>query len=113
MRGSYRADMTEDLIARLLEHGEEHGCVHLTELNETVQALELDEEEIESLFERLEAAGIELTDDCARRADPDDGADAHYQNAALAVSTTDALQLFLNEAGKWPLLTAAEEVELS
>src|ERR687884_522820 len=27
--------------------------------------------------------------------------------------TTDALQLFLNEAGRYPLLTAAEEVELA
>src|SRR5438034_2839299 len=105
--------MSEDLIARLLEHGEEHGCVHLTELNETVQALELDEEEIEGLFERIEGAGIELTDDCARRLEADDGADAHYVNADMAASTTDALQLFLNEAGRYPLLTAAEEVELA
>ena len=32
---------------------------------------------------------------------------------ALAAATTDALQLFLNEAGRYPLLTAAEEVELA
>src|SRR6266511_4354466 len=105
--------MSEDLIARLFEHGEEHGCVHLTELNETVQALELDEDDIEALFERLEAAGIELSDDCARRRETDDGTDAHYANSDLAASTTDALQLFLNEAGRYPLLTAAEEVELA
>jgi RNA polymerase primary sigma factor len=29
------------------------------------------------------------------------------------VTTTDALQLFLNEAGRYPLLTAAQEVELA
>ncbi len=29
------------------------------------------------------------------------------------MATTDALQLFLNEAARWPLLTAAEEVELA
>ena len=34
-------------------------------------------------------------------------------NGDLAVATTDALQLFLNEAGRWPLLTAHEEVELA
>ena len=34
-------------------------------------------------------------------------------NGDLAVATTDALQLFLNEAGRWPLLTAEEEVELA
>ena len=45
--------MSQDQIARLLEHGEEHGCIHLTELNEVVQSLELDEEDIEALFERI------------------------------------------------------------
>ncbi len=39
--------------------------------------------------------------------------DAIYVNGDLAVATTDALQLFLNEAGRYPLLTAAEEVELA
>ena len=29
------------------------------------------------------------------------------------MATTDALQLFLNEAGRWPLLTKEEEVELA
>jgi RNA polymerase primary sigma factor len=34
-------------------------------------------------------------------------------NGGLAIATTDALQLFLNEAGRWPLLTKEEEVELA
>ena len=34
-------------------------------------------------------------------------------NGNLAESTTDALQLFLNEMGKYKLLTAEEEVELA
>jgi RNA polymerase primary sigma factor len=104
--------MTSDPIARLLEHGEEHGCIHLTQLNEVVQALELEEEQIESLFERIENAGIDLTDDCARvRAEGQP--DATYNIDDLSTSTMDALQLFLNEAGRYPLLTAAEEVELA
>ena len=101
--------MSPDRIAVLLEHGEEHGCIHLTELNEVVQALELDDEEIEALFERIEVAGIDLSDDCVRAIE----GKAEYTNPGLATATTDALQLFLNEAGRYPLLTAAEEVELS
>ena len=54
--------MSQDLIAALLEHGEEHGCVHMTELHEIVHKLELDEEEVEALIERLESHSIELTD---------------------------------------------------
>jgi RNA polymerase primary sigma factor len=101
--------MTIDPIALLIEHGEEHGCVHMTELHEIVQRLELEEEEIDSLLERLDLAGIELTDDCSRVIEEE----VSYTNDALAATTTDALQLFLNEAGRYPLLTAAQEVEIA
>ena len=101
--------MTQDPIAVLVEHGEEHGCVHMTELYEIVQKLELDEDDIESLLERLETHGIELTDDCSRAIE----ADVSYTNEEIASATTDSLQLFLNEAGRYPLLTAAHEVELA
>ncbi len=105
--------MSTDPIARLLEHGEEHGCIHLTELNEIVQALELEEEEIEALFERIEGAGIDLTDDCARAVADAGRRETTYNLDDLSSSTMDALQLFLNEAGRYPLLSASEEVELA
>jgi RNA polymerase primary sigma factor len=100
---------THDPIGLLLEHGDDHGCVHLTELHELVAKLELDEEDVEALFERLESHGIELTDDCSRALDEP----VPYTNQQIAVATTDSLQLFLNEAGRYPLLTAAQEVELA
>jgi RNA polymerase primary sigma factor len=101
--------MSQDLIAALLEHGEEHGCVHMTELHEIVQKLELDEEEVEALIERLETHSIELTDDCSRVIE----VEVAYTNPQVASATTDSLQLFLNEAGRYALLTAAQEVELA
>jgi RNA polymerase primary sigma factor len=102
--------MPDEQIQALLEHGEEHGYLNLSELNEFVQEHELDEEQLGRLYEELEARHIELADDCARR--ETDG-ESTFVNGDLAVATTDALQLFLNEAGKWPLLTAEEEVELA
>src|SRR3954454_22837429 len=104
--------MSTDPIARLLEHGEEHGCIHLTQLNEVVQTLEMDEDDIEAVFERIETAGIDLTDDCARITD-EASAPTTYNLDDLSASTMDALQLFLNEAGRYPLLTASQEVELA
>src|SRR3954454_15420413 len=101
--------MTADPIALLLEHAEEHGCVHMTELYEAVQKLELEEEEVEQLLERLETHGVELTDDCSRAIEED----VAYTNTQIAAATTDSLQLFLNEAGRYPLLTAAQEVEIA
>jgi RNA polymerase primary sigma factor len=101
--------MGSDPIAVLLDHGDEHGCIHMTELHELAQRLELEEHELESIFERLEARGIELTDDCSRAIEET----LAYTNGDLATATTDSLQLFLNEAGRFPLLTAAQEVALA
>ncbi len=102
--------MPDEQIAALLEHGEEQGCLNLSEFSEFVQEHELDEEQLGHLYEELEARHIELADDCARR---ETETESTFVNGDLAVATTDALQLFLNEAGKWPLLTAEEEVELA
>ena len=101
--------MAQDPIALLIEHGEEHGCVHMTELHEIVARLELEEDDIESLLGRLEHAGVDLTDDCSRAIEEE----VTYTNEQVASATTDSLQLFLNEAGRYPLLTAAQEVELA
>src|SRR3982751_2001573 len=101
--------MAQDPIAVLVEHGEEHGCVHMTELYEIVAKLELEEEDIETLLERLDSHGIELSDDCSRAIEED----VTYTNTQVAAATTDSLQLFLNEAGRYALLTAPQEVELA
>jgi RNA polymerase primary sigma factor len=93
----------------LLEQGEELGCLNLSAVSEFLQEAELDEEQVTGFFEQLEERGIALTDDCARP----DAVEGTYVNGDLAVATTDALQLFLNEAGRYKLLTAAEEVELA
>ena len=101
-------EITSDQIAALVAKGEEEGCVNLSHLNELVQEQELDDEDIRALYEQFEERGIEVSDDCGKEA-----TDSTYVNGNLAVSTTDALQLFLNEAGRWPLLTKEEEVELA
>ncbi len=99
---------TQEAFASLLMRGEEQGCVNLSEFHDLVQSLELEEDEVSNLYEQLEQRGIDITDDCGREKQ-----DATYVNGDLAVSTTDALQLFLNEIGRYPLLTAQEEVELA
>ncbi len=103
--------MDSDPISALLDHADEHGCVHMTELYEVVQRLELAEEEIEALLEQLDERGVDVTDDCSRALKATEVAE--YTNDLLAGATADALQLFLNEIGRYPLLTAAEEVELA
>jgi RNA polymerase primary sigma factor len=101
--------MSTDQLRALIDQGEERGCVNLSAFGDLVQELELDDEAIAALYEQLEERNIELTDDCANTSVED----STYVNGDLAVMTTDSLQLFLNEAGRYPLLTAAEEVELA
>src|SRR5438128_2115712 len=101
--------VVDERLQALLEQGEELGCLNLSAVNEFLQEAELDEEQVEGFFEQLEERHIPLTDDCARP----DATESTYVNGDLAVATTDALQLFLNEAGRYNLLTAQEEVELA
>jgi RNA polymerase primary sigma factor len=102
------SEVTEEQIQRLIASGEEEGCVNLSQFNELVAEHELDDDEVSRLYGELEERGIELSDDCGRETQ-----ESTYVNGDLAVATTDALQLFLNEAGRWPLLTKEEEVELA
>jgi RNA polymerase primary sigma factor len=101
--------VADERLQLLIDRGEEAGCLNLSAVNEFLQETDLDEEQVEGFFEQLEERHIALTDDCARA----DAEENTYVNGELATATTDALQLFLNEAGRYKLLTAQEEVELA
>ena len=97
--------MLEELIAR----GEEEGCISLSELSEAVEGMDLGEDELTSLHERLSQQGVEVTDDCGRGGrEP-----TTYRNGDLSAATVSATQLFFNEISRHPLLTKEEEVELA
>jgi RNA polymerase primary sigma factor len=101
-----RSTLTNDIITARVHEAvealtalhEEHGRLTPADLADAVEAYELDEIEAEQLSAELEG----LVED---ELELDLSPDAHF--------TTDSLQLFLNEAGRYPLLTAAEEVELA
>src|SRR5215217_7216867 len=96
-------------LQALLDRGEECGCIEYSEVDEVAQTLDLEDEQVQEVYEEIERRGIHLKDNCARDAAPA----ATYVNGDLAHATTDALQLFMNEVGRYPLLTAKEEVELA
>src|SRR5436190_1819511 len=101
-------DHIQEPVAALIAEGERQGCLNLSRFNEFVAEHELEDDDVRALYDQLDERSIEVSDDCGRETEQ-----STYVNGDLAVATTDALQLFLNEAGRWALLTAEEEVELA
>src|ERR687898_2071170 len=103
------AVLGSDDVRHLLEAAEQTGgAVRQQELHEVLEPLELDPLELEAFRQELEQRGIEIIEE-ERAPEPA----PPPPQPVFVETTTDALQLFLREAGRHPLLTAAQEVELS
>jgi RNA polymerase primary sigma factor len=95
-------------IERIAALADENGCVELSQVEQSIDDGELDTDDVGRLHDALQERGISLRDDCGQ-----DAPDTEYRNDTLAEATTDALQLFLREASRYPLLTREQEVELA
>jgi RNA polymerase primary sigma factor len=91
---------------RLVRLANEDGCLELSEVERVTGGLA--EDDVAALHDALRDRGVALRDDCGR-----DGERTEYRNDALAETTTDAMQLFLREANRYPLLNKAEEIDLA
>jgi RNA polymerase primary sigma factor len=100
-------DLVEDLAARA--ETRELRCVNLSDLSDVVQESELSEDDAQAIQDMLEERGLEVRDDCGRG----NIEQTSYANGDLAVQTTDAMALFLQEVRRYPLLTREEEIELA
>jgi RNA polymerase primary sigma factor len=108
-------DVAENLLRTeevkpLLEAAEASGTIRRFELHEVLEPQELGPLELEAVERELEARGFELLEEREEKREPPP---PPPPVAAPLESTTDALQLFLREAGRHPLLTAPQEVELA
>ena len=104
--------LASEELATLLEASESSGQLRQVELVEVLEPLELDALETEAVYQELDRRGIELL--AAPEAEPEPEPEKEPPPVAQPLeTTTDALQLFLREAGRHQLLTAAQEVELA
>src|SRR3954467_48674 len=101
--------LNDPRIRTLIERSEAQGCVNLSEFCDLVKELELEDGALTDVQDALDERGLEVTDDCGVA----DVAPTRARGDEMAANTTDAMQLFLNEVRRHPLLTAEEEVELS
>jgi len=87
---------------QLLEAAQESGSLRRSTIAEILDLHELEPLELDPVCRELEQQGIEVVDD--EREPP---------RPPVPDTTTDALQLFLRDAGRHPLLTPAQEVALT
>src|SRR5436309_634543 len=92
-------------IQAVLDEAEERGTIEETVLEALTLEHELEDEELAALRAELEERDVEIVAPAAparveREPEP-------------AVASTDAMTLLMNRVGRYPLLTAAEEVALA
>jgi RNA polymerase primary sigma factor len=106
--------LLSDDLRQLVDASEERGSILQSELNDVLEPLALDALEVDQVYRELETRQIDVTNDIGE--DGEVNPQPQPAPPPLQVSwetTTDALQLFLREAGRHPLLTAPQEVELA
>src|SRR5215217_2136989 len=96
--------LEHDEARALVKQGQENGFLTHEEVALALDDLGLDTQQLDRFYQELDELQIEVLDEAP--------ADEPAAPAANEVST-DALQLFLKDIGRVPLLTAAQEVELA
>ena len=97
-------------VQALLTRGQEQGFLSIDEVAKSVEGVSLDEGAAEDLYRHLDEVGVELVEEAEARdrlAAIAEAADRPPRKLNLKADTsTDALQLFLKDVGRVPLLTA-------
>jgi RNA polymerase primary sigma factor len=99
----------ELVVPAFLEEAEENASIEETVLEAFALEHDLDEEDLEELRAELEAREVEIV---APAPEPAPAAETVEVGGPHPLPT-DALSLFMHRAGRYPLLTAAEEVALA
>ena len=99
------SDDIERLIEQLLRRGRQRGFLTVSEVQQELEEAEAAPEAFERAVDALRTRGIELTED-----EPEHD---HGLSESDEVWVSDPVRMYLNEIGRYRLLTAQDEVELS
>ncbi len=111
-----RINLPAQKIRELLEIAKSKGMISYKEIMDSLEELELDQEQIEKIYEYFEEMSIDVTDEDAEI--PVDMNEEIQEIETVLASTEginidDPVRMYLKEIGKVPLLTAQQEVEIA
>ena len=110
-----KAVISEDAILRLIEKGRHRGFITEAEILNTFPNVEKDIEGLERLYERLEAANINVMDTgkvFAEERTKEQEEKKKLEEEQIEAGS-DSVQMYLREIGQYPLLRGEEEAELA
>ncbi len=110
-----RQVISEDAILRLIEKGRHRGFITEAEILNTFPNVEKDIEGLERLYERLEAANINVMDTgkvFAEERTKEQEEKKKLEEEQIEAGS-DSVQMYLREIGQYPLLRGEEEAELA